>query len=120
MFGGITWMHHMFAAAPYIFGVGVIVLYIAQHISGGGYLHPRYLFPVLGSIAVLLVIGLDRVWPRILPVVVLASMAIWTLSQIPIGIDPSLKPLDALLASFVRQRRMKLSGEYKPCYRIVA
>ncbi|HET9693795.1 MAG TPA: nucleotide 5'-monophosphate nucleosidase PpnN [Steroidobacteraceae bacterium] len=35
--------------------------------------------------------------------------------------DPALlKPLDALLASFVRQRRMKLSGEYKPCYRIVA
>jgi hypothetical protein len=35
--------------------------------------------------------------------------------------DPELlKPLDALLASFVRQRRMKLSGEYKPCYRIVA
>src|ERR1700741_882538 len=22
--GGITWMHHMFAAAPYIFGLGVI------------------------------------------------------------------------------------------------
>jgi uncharacterized membrane protein len=71
-------------------GVGVIVLYIAQHISGGGYLHPRYLFPVLGSIAVLLVIGLDRIWPRMLPVVVLASMAVWTLSQIPIGVDPSL------------------------------
>ena len=35
--------------------------------------------------------------------------------------DPELlKPLDALLASFVRQRRMKLSGDYKPCYRIVA
>ncbi len=35
--------------------------------------------------------------------------------------DPELmQPLDALLASFVRQRRMKLSGEYKPCYRIVA
>ena len=31
-----------------------------------------------------------------------------------------LQPLDALLASFVRQRRMKLSGEYQPCYRIVA
>lgn len=31
-----------------------------------------------------------------------------------------LAPLDALLSSFVRQRRMKLSGEYKPCYRIVA
>jgi hypothetical protein len=35
--------------------------------------------------------------------------------------DPDLlKPLDELLASFVRQRRMKLVGEYKPCYRIVA
>ena len=34
--------------------------------------------------------------------------------------DPALlEPLDALLASFVRQRRMKLSGEYRPCYRIV-
>ena len=31
-----------------------------------------------------------------------------------------LRPLDALLASFVAQRRMKLSGEYKPVYRIVA
>jgi hypothetical protein len=31
-----------------------------------------------------------------------------------------MRPLDALLASFVRQRRMKLSGDYSPCYRIVA
>jgi len=30
-----------------------------------------------------------------------------------------LRPLDALLASFVRQRRMKLSGDYQPCYRVV-
>jgi hypothetical protein len=30
-----------------------------------------------------------------------------------------LAPLDALLGSFVRQRRMKLSGEYRPCYRLV-
>ena len=35
--------------------------------------------------------------------------------------DPQLmQPLDALLTSFVHQRRMKLSGDYKPCYRIVA
>lgn len=35
--------------------------------------------------------------------------------------DPELlKPLDALLASFVRQRRMKIAGDYRPCYRIVA
>lgn len=30
-----------------------------------------------------------------------------------------MKALDALLASFVAQRRMKISGEYKPCYRVV-
>jgi hypothetical protein len=29
-----------------------------------------------------------------------------------------MQPLDALLATFVAQRRMKLSGEYKPVYRI--
>ncbi len=35
--------------------------------------------------------------------------------------DPDvLKPLDALLSSFVAQRRMKLSGDYQPCYRVVA
>lgn len=35
--------------------------------------------------------------------------------------DASIGPsLDALLQSMVSQRRMKLLGEYKPCYRIVA
>ncbi|HZV53400.1 MAG TPA: nucleotide 5'-monophosphate nucleosidase PpnN [Rhodocyclaceae bacterium] len=36
--------------------------------------------------------------------------------------DPTIMgPIDALLSSFVAQRRMKLSGkEYNPCYRIVA
>ena len=39
--GGITWMHHMFPAAPYIFGVGVIGSVkvrgaIAQSIVGAG------------------------------------------------------------------------------------
>ena len=28
--------------------------------------------------------------------------------------------LDELLASFVRQKRMKIAGEYRPCYRLVA
>jgi hypothetical protein len=28
--------------------------------------------------------------------------------------------LDELLANFVRQKRMKLAGEYHPCYRLVA
>lgn len=35
--------------------------------------------------------------------------------------DPDLlRPLDALLGAFARQRRMKLAGDYQPCYRIVA
>jgi hypothetical protein len=35
--------------------------------------------------------------------------------------DPELlRPLDALLGAFARQRRMKLAGDYRPCYRIVA
>jgi hypothetical protein len=28
--------------------------------------------------------------------------------------------LDDLLSAFVAQRRMKLAGEYRPCYRLVA
>jgi predicted Rossmann-fold nucleotide-binding protein len=31
-----------------------------------------------------------------------------------------MRPLDELLASFVAQKRMKISGEYKPVYRVVA
>ena len=31
-----------------------------------------------------------------------------------------MQALDALLRAFVEQRRMKISGEYKPCYRVVA
>ena len=27
--------------------------------------------------------------------------------------------LDALLRAFVEQRRMKIAGDYKPCYRVV-
>jgi len=30
-----------------------------------------------------------------------------------------MQPLDALLAAFVAQRRMKLYGDYQPCYRLV-
>lgn len=35
--------------------------------------------------------------------------------------DPDMmQSLDALLRAFVQQRRMKIAGEYKPCYRVVA
>ncbi|HBK46820.1 MAG TPA: LOG family protein [Xanthomonadaceae bacterium] len=34
--------------------------------------------------------------------------------------DPAMmQALDALLRAFVEQRRMKISGEYRPCYRVV-
>jgi hypothetical protein len=36
------------------------------------------------------------------------------------GTSELLGPLDALLRSFVRDRRMKIAGEYQPCYRIVS
>ena len=31
-----------------------------------------------------------------------------------------MRALDAMLCSFVEQKRMKISGEYRPCYRVVA
>jgi len=35
--------------------------------------------------------------------------------------DPAMmQALDALLRAFVEQRRMKISGDYKPCYRVMA
>ncbi len=35
--------------------------------------------------------------------------------------DPGMmQALDALLRAFVEQRRMKIAGEYKPCYRVLA
>ena len=34
--------------------------------------------------------------------------------------DPEImQALDALLRVFVAQRRMKMSGEYQPCYRVL-
>lgn len=35
------------------------------------------------------------------------------------GDSDMMAALDALLRSFVEQRRMKIAGEYKPCYRVV-
>ena len=35
--------------------------------------------------------------------------------------DPDMmQALDALLRAFVAQRRMKISGEYQPCYQVLA
>jgi hypothetical protein len=31
-----------------------------------------------------------------------------------------MRALDDLLRAFVQQRRMKIAGEYKPCYQVLA
>lgn len=36
------------------------------------------------------------------------------------GDQDIMQALDALLRAFVEQRRMKISGEYRPCYRVIA
>ena len=36
------------------------------------------------------------------------------------GDQDIMQALDALLRAFVQQRRMKISGEYRPCYRVIA
>ena len=36
------------------------------------------------------------------------------------GDTDMMQALDALLRAFVEQRRMKIAGEYRPCYEIVA
>jgi pyrimidine/purine-5'-nucleotide nucleosidase len=35
------------------------------------------------------------------------------------GDGAMMEALDALLRAFVEQRRMKIAGEYRPCYRVV-
>ena len=35
------------------------------------------------------------------------------------GAPDMMQALDALLRAFVEQRRMKIAGEYRPCYRVV-
>jgi hypothetical protein len=36
------------------------------------------------------------------------------------GATDIMQALDALLQAFVAQRRMKISGDYRPCYWVVA
>jgi hypothetical protein len=36
------------------------------------------------------------------------------------GARDMMQALDGLLRAFVEQRRMKIAGEYRPCYRVVA
>jgi hypothetical protein len=69
--------------------VAVILLTIGQHVSGGGNPYTRYLFPLLGVLASVVAIGLDRIVARILPAVLVALMAWWAILNIPANVDPT-------------------------------
>jgi hypothetical protein len=62
---------------------------MAQHVGSGGLAHPRYLIPVAGALATLLVASLDRIARSFLPWLVVAGMAVWTLRRVPRDIDPT-------------------------------
>ncbi len=69
--------------------VVVVIMSVAQHVSGGGSRYARYLLPALGVVAALFALGLDRLWPRVLPVVTVVLMGWWALRNIPSGVDPT-------------------------------
>jgi hypothetical protein len=68
--------------------VVVVVVTVAQHVSGGGSPYARYLLPALGVAAALFAVGLDRLWPRVLPAVTVVLMGWWALRNVPSGVDP--------------------------------
>jgi hypothetical protein len=69
--------------------VFVVIATVAQHVSGGGSRYARYLLPALGVAAALFAVGLDRLWPRVLPVVTVVLMGWWALRNVPSGVDPA-------------------------------
>ena len=69
--------------------VFVVIVTVAQHVSGGGSRYSRYLLPALGVAAALFALGLDRLWPRVLPAITVVLMGWWALRNLPSGVDPT-------------------------------
>jgi hypothetical protein len=69
--------------------VFVVIVTIAQHVSGGGSRYARYLLPALGVAAALFALGLDRLWPRVLTAVTVVVLGWWALRNAPSGVDPT-------------------------------
>ncbi len=67
--------------------IGLIAVTIAQHVSGGGNAHARYAMPAIGVAAVLVVIGMERVWSRWAPLAVVAIAGWWALLNLPVDVD---------------------------------
>lgn len=59
-----------------LLATAVVMLAMAQHVAGGGLAHLRYLYPSLAVIAALVVIGLDRLAPRLLPTLLVAAQGV--------------------------------------------
>ena len=72
--------------------VALIALTIAQHLAGGGNGYARYFFPVLGVLATFVVLGLDRLVPRVLPAAAVVALAWWALAQHPDRRRPPPRP----------------------------
>jgi hypothetical protein len=68
--------------------VGLIALTIAQHASGGGNAHARYAMPAIGAAAVLVVVGMERLWSRWAPLALVGVAGWWALLNLPVEIDP--------------------------------
>jgi hypothetical protein len=66
----------------------VVAVTIAQHVSGGGNAHARYAMPAVGAAAVLAVVGLERLWSRWGPMVLIAFAGWWAVVNIPVGVRP--------------------------------
>jgi hypothetical protein len=68
--------------------VALIALTIAQHASGGGNAHARYSMPAIGAAAVLVVIGMERIWSRWAPLALVIVAGWWALINLPVDVDP--------------------------------
>ena len=68
--------------------VGLIALTLAQHASGGGNAHARYAMPAIGVAAVLLVMGMERIWSRWAPFGFVMIAGWWALINLPVDVNP--------------------------------